>query len=68
MGRLAALLVLLACAAPALATRLLLAAAEDQPVLRVGFGTEPRVPMSSLEIGEPGGESFAAIALATPGS
>jgi ABC-type amino acid transport substrate-binding protein len=55
MGRLPALLVLLACAGPALAARQLLAAAAEQPVLRVGFGTEPRVPMSSLVDGQPEG-------------
>ncbi len=56
MGRLAALVVLLACAGTALAARQLQADAAGQPVLRVGFGTEPRVPMSSLENGEPEGE------------
>ncbi|KAI7844007.1 hypothetical protein COHA_002544 [Chlorella ohadii] len=55
MGRLAALVVLIACAGPALAARQLHADAAGQPVLRVGFGTEPRVPMSSLENGEPEG-------------
>ena len=56
MAQLASLLVLLACgAAPLVGSRQLLEAAAARPVLRVGFGSEPRVPMSSLEDGQPKG-------------
>lgn len=56
MRLLAALTVLFACAAlPAVASRLLLEEAPARLVLRVGFGAEPRPPMSSLENGEPKG-------------
>lgn len=57
MRRLAALLLLLlACAASPVASRLLLDEAPAQDVLRVGFGSESRPPMSSLEDGQPQGE------------
>ena len=57
MRHMAALLVLLlACGAPLAAGRLLLAEPPAPGVLRVGFGSESRAPMSSLEDGQPRGE------------
>ena len=59
MAHLASLLVLLACgAAPLVGSRQLLEAAAARPVLRVGFASQPLIPMSSLENGEPGGEAL----------